>query len=68
LEDEQIAVVEQNGRRFAAYLFDHPQIRAVGATQAEALDKLAAATREHLRKSQNTAARVQKVIIRTGHS
>ena len=65
MQDEQIAAVEQVGRRFVAYLLDHPQIRAEGATQEAALENLAAAAHGHQQRSRSTTPLVKDVIIQT---
>jgi hypothetical protein len=65
MQDEQIAAVEQVGRRFVAYLLDHPQIRAEGATQEAALENLAAAAHRHHQISRSTTPLVKDVIIQT---
>jgi hypothetical protein len=65
MQDEQIAAVEQVGRRFVAYLLDHPQIRAEGATQEAALEALAAAAHRHQQRARSTTPRVKDIIIQT---
>jgi hypothetical protein len=66
MQDEQIAVVEQKGRRFVAYLLGQPQLRGEGATQDEALDQLGIAVHNHLQRSRKRTPLVQNVIIHSG--
>ncbi|MBX2999017.1 MAG: hypothetical protein KF893_10955 [Caldilineaceae bacterium] len=63
MEDEQIAVIEQKGGRFVAYLLGQSQIRAEGVTQEEALERLGTAVHQHLQRSRTSAPPVQNVII-----
>lgn len=66
MQDEQIAVVEQKGTRFVAYLLGQPQLRGEGATQDQALDKLRVAVHKHLQRTRNSAPCVQNVILHSG--
>jgi hypothetical protein len=65
VQDEQIAIVEQKGRRFVAYLLGQSRLRGEGATQEEALEKLGATVHKHLQKSRNSDPLVQSLIIRS---
>jgi hypothetical protein len=65
LQDEQIAVVEQKGRRFVAYLLGQSQLRGEGSTQEEALENLGAAVHQQLQRSRKSAPPVQNVVIRS---
>jgi hypothetical protein len=63
VQDEQIAVVKQVGRRFVAYLLGYPQIRSEGSTELAALESLADAAHCHQKRCRSTPPLVQKVII-----
>jgi hypothetical protein len=65
VQDEQIAVIQQKGVRFVAYLLGQSRLRGEGATQEEALEKLGAAVHQHLQRSQKSAPPVQNVVIRS---
>jgi predicted RNase H-like HicB family nuclease len=65
MQDEQIAVVEQRGRRFVAYLVGKPHFSAEGATGEEALQNLEVAVQSYLHKQQQKAPLVQNVRVQT---
>jgi hypothetical protein len=65
VQDEQIAVIEQKGRRFVAYLPGQSRLRGEGATQEEALERLGTAVHQHLQRSRKNTPLVQNVVIRS---
>ncbi len=64
--DDLIATVEQQGRRYVAYLVDQPRVRSTGASAEEALAALEEALRLQLYKQRKQMPpRVEEVVLRS---